>query len=91
VAYIDRMKTPTVNGRGIFVDDGHPESDDYSSNYVAYDPMDAADYARAVAEARRRFCQTTGACPNPKCPGRSGGPCDGAGSGARSEGGSGAP
>ncbi len=61
------MTTQIISGRGIFVDDGYPESDDYASNYVAYDPMDPADYARAVEEARRRFCQTTGLCPNHAC------------------------
>ena len=61
------MTTRTISGQGIFVDDGYPESDDYASNYVAYDPCDPRDYERAVEEARRRFCQLTGKCPKSDC------------------------
>ncbi len=57
------MTTRIVRGQGIFVDDGYPESDDYESSYVTYDPRDARDYARAVEEALRRMAQTAGPWP----------------------------
>jgi len=65
--HIGDMTGRIVSGQGIFIDDGYPESDDYASNYVAYDPRDPRDYARAVEEALARFCKTTGKCPKSVC------------------------
>jgi hypothetical protein len=39
----------------IFVDDGYPESMEYDTNYVEYDPADPVDCDAAMAEARRRL------------------------------------
>jgi hypothetical protein len=57
------MTTSIIRGQGIFVDDGYPESDDYESNYVTYDPRDPRDYARAVEEALRRMSPAAGKWP----------------------------
>lgn len=46
----------------IFVDDGYPEAEEYSNNYIDYDPLDPEDYLRAVALARCRLCALRRRC-----------------------------
>lgn len=38
----------------IFVSDGRPEADEYSSNRIWFDERDPADMRRALQEAQRR-------------------------------------
>jgi hypothetical protein len=38
----------------IFVSDGRPEADEYSSNRIWFDERDPADVRRALREAQRR-------------------------------------
>ena len=38
----------------IFVSDGRPEADEYSSNRIWFDERDPADMRRALREAQRR-------------------------------------
>jgi hypothetical protein len=38
----------------IFIDDGYPESADYDSNYICWDPETPGSFERALAEARAR-------------------------------------
>lgn len=56
------LETRMKRLRVIFIDDGYPESNDYASNYIGYDPMDPADYRRAVEEALCRLCRKRGGC-----------------------------
>jgi hypothetical protein len=52
----------------IFVSDGRPEADEYSSNRIWFDERDPADMRRALQEAKRRrdyiAQRSSGAAPN---------------------------
>lgn len=39
----------------VFVDDGYPDSEEYASNYVWYDPKDPQPLRAAIAKANEIF------------------------------------
>lgn len=57
-----RMRATHEPNAVIFVDDGYPEAEEHTNNYIAYDAMDPEDYRRAVALARCRLCELRGRC-----------------------------